>query len=89
MTIPQACCVCEGPPWLPMIPLHVGGPNRWYVCPRCGMVRQEMYQPGRGTASVIYHDLDGGTLSETVIDEARKVLGRVRGSGSPPPRTCD
>jgi hypothetical protein len=41
------------------------------------MVRQEMYQPGRGTANVIYHDLDGGTLSKTVINEARAVLKQV------------
>ena len=82
MTMPEAYCVCEGPPWLPMISLRVEDPHRWYVCPRCGIVRQEMYQPGRGTASVIYHDLDGGTLSKIVIDTAQGVLEQVGGSGS-------
>jgi hypothetical protein len=79
MTMPEACCVCVGPPWLPMIPLHTGGLSRWYVCPRCGMIRQEMHRPGRGTANVIYHNLDDGRLSKAVIDEARAVLKRVRG----------
>jgi hypothetical protein len=79
MIMPEVCCVCVGPPWLPMIRLHIEGLDRWYVCPRCGRVRQEMYQPGRETASVICHSPDDGTLSKAVIDEARAVLKRVRG----------
>ena len=77
MRKPEAYCDCRGPPWQPMTQLHVGGLDRWHVCRQCATVKQEVCNPDGTIASVVYHRLDDGRLSQTVIGEARVVLDQM------------
>jgi hypothetical protein len=57
-----------------MVRLHVGGAVRWYVCRECGSVRENVCDREGLVVGTNWHTLDGGTLSEAVIGEARAVL---------------
>ena len=72
-------CDCDGPPWPEMARLHVGGPFRWFVCPKCSTIRQEIVNPDGTTAGVRYHELDAERLPVTVAAEARAILEQPKG----------
>ena len=56
-----------------MIRLHAGGPNRYYLCPECGAVREDVCR-GRAIVEHRWHDAPDGTLSEAVREEALELL---------------
>jgi tetratricopeptide (TPR) repeat protein len=57
--------------------IPIGGPNRFYVCPECGAVREEA-QDESGTTKVRYHGLNSDTLSKIVVEKARAILERLK-----------
>ena len=61
-----------------MVRLHAGGPNRYYLCPECGAVREDVYQ-GRAIEEHRWHDAPDGTLPEPVCEEALEALVAPKG----------
>ena len=75
----EAHCDCtDSPPWPAMIRLHAGGPNRYYLCPECGAVREDIYQGG-AIVGYQWHDAPDGTLPKAVREEAVEVLAMPKG----------
>jgi hypothetical protein len=70
----DAHCDCTGsPPWPAMIRLHAGGPNRYYLCPECGAIREDVYRGG-AIVDHRWHDAPDGTLPQAVQEEAQSLL---------------
>lgn len=70
----EAHCDCTGcPPWPPMLRLHGGAPNRYYLCRACGAVREDVYRDGAIVAHR-WHDGPNGRLPAAVRQEARDIL---------------
>jgi hypothetical protein len=69
-------CDCYGPPWPKMKRIHVGGElSRFYLCRRCGTIREEAGRPdGTLTGAVRYHKLDSVDLPAAVVEQARATL---------------
>jgi hypothetical protein len=61
-----------------MIRLHGGAPNRYYLCPECGAVREDVYRGG-SIVEHCWHDVPDGTLPKSVREEALQVLAAPRG----------
>jgi hypothetical protein len=61
-----------------MIRLQAGGPNRFYLCPECGAVREDVYEDG-AIVEHRWHDAPDGTLPEAVREEALEILEEPRG----------
>ena len=75
----EAHCDCTGsPPWPPMIRLHAGGPNRYYLCRECGAVREDFYQSG-AIVDRHWHDAPDGMLPAAVTEEALHILSAPGG----------
>lgn len=78
-SVTEAYCDCTGfPPWPPMVRLHAGGPNRYYLCRECGAVREDIYREG-GIVAHRWHDAPDGTLPWAVRMEAKAILEMPRG----------
>jgi hypothetical protein len=62
----EARCDCTGsPPWPARGHLHAGGPNRYYLCPECGAVREDVYQGEVTEHACNTHARDSVELSVT------------------------
>jgi hypothetical protein len=59
------CDYTSSPPWPAMVRLHAGGPNRYYVCPKCCAIREDVYQGG-AIVDHQWHDAPDGTLPKAV-----------------------
>lgn len=57
----EANCDCDGFPLMQR--LHVASASRFYLCQKCGAVREDVYQHGAITRQ-IWHD-SPGTLSSS------------------------
>jgi hypothetical protein len=62
-----------------MIRLHAGGPNRYYLCPECGAIREDVYQGG-AIMEHRWHDAPDDALSKAVREEALEILEAPSGS---------
>ena len=61
--MPEAYCDCIGPSPRPaMARLHAGGPNRHYLCPERGAVKEEVYHAG-AIVEYRWHATSQGKLS--------------------------
>jgi len=79
MTKTEAYCDCVGtPPWPAMMRLHGGAPNRYYLCRRCGALREDVYRDG-AIVEHRWHDGPNGRLPAGVREEALQVLAMPRG----------
>lgn len=56
-----------------MMRLHAGGPNRYYLCRKCGTVLEDVYRDG-GIVAHRWHDYPDGALPESVREEATSIL---------------
>ena len=78
-TVTEAHCDCTGsPPWPAMIRLHAGGPNRHYLCPECGAIREDVYR-NRAIIGQRWHEELDGELPRAVREEATEILGAPGG----------
>jgi hypothetical protein len=48
-----------------MIRLHAGRPNRYYLCPGCGAVKEDVYRDG-AIVDQRWHDAPDGTLPKAI-----------------------
>jgi len=71
----EANCDCGEFP--PMQRLHAAHANRFYLCQRCGAVREDIYQDGAITRQV-WHASPDALSSEVARQEAERVLRIVR-----------
>jgi tetratricopeptide (TPR) repeat protein len=60
-----------------MYPVFTDGPGKFYLCPGCGTVREEDLDEVGEIAEVRYHELDGDTLSEDIVDKALTTLSQL------------
>ena len=75
----EAYCDCTGsPPWPPMIRLHAGAPNHYYLCLACGAVREDVYEGGAIIAHR-WHEESNGALPTAVCEEAVEILAMPKG----------
>lgn len=66
-------CDCIGPPWPVMVRLHGGAPNRYYLCRRCGAVREDVYAD-HVIVATHWHDAVNDRLPASVRAEAAPLL---------------
>ena len=69
------CDTCEGFP--PMIRLSVAHANKFYLCQRCGAVREDVYQGG-AIARQVWRASPDALSSDVTREEAEWVLRIVR-----------
>jgi tetratricopeptide (TPR) repeat protein len=60
-----------------MYPVFTDDSGKFYLCPGCGMVREEDLDDEGEIAEVRYHELDGDTLSDDIIDKALTTLSQL------------
>ncbi len=63
---------------LSMRPIPVGGPSRYFLCPECGAVREEMVSEDGKIARVKYYGLNSSSLSKIVIEKAHAILEQLK-----------
>ena len=61
-----------------MMRLHGGGPNRYYLCPECRAIREDIYRDGAIVAHR-WHDEPNESLPKSVREEAQKTLKTPKG----------
>jgi len=72
---PEALCTCTGgPPGPEMMRLSVGGLNRYFLCTRCKAIREEGCRRDGTIAHVRRHQVGREALSQTVRQQAKKIL---------------
>jgi len=65
-------CDCIGPPWPEMLPLQVGGTSRWFVCPECQIVKEQVFEGAIIVGTMWY--ADWSDLTELVREQAQAAL---------------
>ncbi len=70
------CDCTAAPPWPPMTRLHVAGTSRWYLCRRCGAVREDVCR-GDGTILGTRWLEPGDGLPDVVGGEVGELMERV------------
>jgi hypothetical protein len=72
-------CDCTGgPPWPPMMRIHTNTASRYYLCRRCGTIREDVCRPDGTIIEARFHDLEGLDLPAAVVQQAREVLNEPR-----------
>ena len=71
----EANCDCDGFP--PMQRLHVAHANRFYLCQRCGAVREDVYHLG-AIARQVWHDSPDALSSDAARAEVKRILALAR-----------
>jgi hypothetical protein len=76
----DAYCDCTGPPWPSMLRLHAGGTlARFYLCQRCGAIREDKTQTDGTIADTTFHaNLESVDLPAAVVEQARAILSAPR-----------
>jgi tetratricopeptide (TPR) repeat protein len=60
-----------------MYPVYIDETEKYYLCPGCGTVREEDLDDDGEVAEVRYHELDGDTLGDDIVEKARHTLGEL------------
>ena len=71
------CDCTAAPPWPPMTRLHVAGTSRWYLCRRCGAVREEVCRVDGTILETRWHSEGGDGLPGVVAGEVGELMERV------------
>jgi hypothetical protein len=66
-------CDCSRP-WPEMVRLGIAGPERYFVCSRCGCIRHETAKGPGLIGDVSFHHVDDPMIPESVWREARRVM---------------
>lgn len=76
----QPYCDCfRAHPWPAMLLLYIGrGSRHYYVCPRCGTIREDISRPGKGVVVTHLHPPESPSLPAAVIEQARAILAAPR-----------
>ena len=62
-----------------MLMLYIGrGSRRYYVCPRCGTIREDIPLPDGGVVVTHLHPPESPSLPATVIEQAQDILAAPR-----------
>jgi hypothetical protein len=71
-------CDCFGMrPWPAMLMLHVGRESsRYYVCPRCGTVREDVLRPDGTVVITHFHSPESVNLPDAVVERAQDILAQ-------------
>jgi hypothetical protein len=71
-------CDCTGrPPWPAMLRVHAGGEiNRYYLCRRCGSIREHVCRADGTILDSRYHHLESAALPAAVVQQAREILSQ-------------
>lgn len=73
------CGCTRSAPWPVMERLHVAMRNRYYLCPMCKTIREELYDDlGAMVKARWYAESDWGNLPDVVVELARRLLERPR-----------
>ena len=74
------CHNCDGPPWPKMMRLQAGGkPAYFYLCLKCGAVREDAHLRDGTIIGTRWHaNLDSASLPAAVAEHAREILDRPR-----------
>ena len=71
-------CDCDGPPWPEMPRLNAAGLNRYYLCRRCGTVREDLCRHDGTIISTRRHNVESADLPAAVVEQARAILDAPR-----------
>lgn len=64
-------------PWPTMILLHGGRElNRYYLCPRCGTIREDALGPDGTIVVAHFHHAESTILPGVVVKRARDILAK-------------
>ena len=74
----KVSCDCfRAAPWPVMHVLDVArGTRRYYVCPRCGTIREDFCRPDGTVAITHFHHLECASLPTPVVERASGVLAQ-------------
>ena len=65
-------CDCIGPPWPEMRRLQVGGLSRWFVCPECRVIKEQVFEGAIIIGTMWYKDWS--ELTQLVQSQAQNAL---------------
>jgi hypothetical protein len=70
----DAACKCsDAEPPSPMLKLRSEGPNEYFLCPKCGSVREDVYRDGK-VVGRRWHEGADGTLPEPTRDDVLLIM---------------
>ena len=75
----KICDCMVSPPWPAMLRLPTGrASSRYYLCPRCGTVREDFQRPDGTVVVTHFHRAESPNLPASVIERARDILAQPR-----------
>lgn len=73
----HSCDCTQTTPWPAMLSIHVGRKaRRYYLCPRCGTVREDVARADGTTAVAHFYHVESANLPTTVAKRARDILAK-------------
>ncbi len=69
------CDCSNAPPWPPLLRLAAPGPDRYYLCTRCGRTRKELCRPDGTVQQTLYYGRDElEALPPAIASQVRQAL---------------
>jgi hypothetical protein len=66
-------------PWPALYWLHIDlGLSRYYLCRRCGTIREDFCRPDGTVVITHFHHLENANLPSVVVEQAQGILARPR-----------
>jgi hypothetical protein len=76
-TVDTPCDCFRASPWPAMLCLYIDrAARRYYLCPRCGTVREDVARLDGSTAVAHFYRPESGNLPTAVAKRAREILAR-------------
>jgi hypothetical protein len=61
-----------------MMRIHTNTPSRYYVCRRCGTIREDYCRPDGTITGTKLHRLESADLPAAVVEQVREILSQPR-----------